>query len=47
MGTSRSITCDGRKQICPRPVPTKQAELAKRDFEATVKNTRGIAELVQ
>lgn len=31
----------------PQEVATKQAELAKRMFEATVKNTRDIAELVQ
>jgi phasin family protein len=31
----------------PQEVATKQAELAKRVFEATVKNTRDIVELVQ
>lgn len=31
----------------PQEVMTKQAELAKRMFEATVKNTKDLAELVQ
>ena len=31
----------------PQEVMTKQAALAKRMFEASVKNTRDIAELVQ
>jgi phasin family protein len=44
---ARQMLADFRPGGSPQEVATKQAELAKRVFEATVKNTRDIAELVQ
>jgi phasin family protein len=44
---ARQILADFKPSGSPQEVATKQAELAKRVFEATVKNTRDIAELVQ
>jgi phasin family protein len=43
----RQMLADFKPGGSPREVATKQAELAKRVFEAAVKNTRDIAELVQ
>jgi phasin family protein len=44
---ARQMLADFRPGGSPQEVATKQAELAKRVFEATVKNTGDIAELVQ
>jgi phasin family protein len=44
---AQQMLADFRPGGSPQDVATKQAELAKRVFEATVKNTRDIAELVQ
>ena len=44
---AQQMLADFRPGGSPQEVATKQAELAKRVFEATVKNTRDIAELVQ
>jgi phasin family protein len=44
---ARQMLADFKPGGSPQEVATKQAELAKRVFEATVKNTRDIAELVQ
>ena len=43
----RQLLADFKPGGSPQEVATKQAELAKRVFEATVKNTKDIAELVQ
>ena len=44
---ARQLIADFKPGGSPQEVATKQAELAKRVFEATVKNTRDVAELVQ
>jgi phasin family protein len=44
---ARQLIADFRPGGSPQEVATKQAELAKRVFEATVRNTRDLAELVQ
>jgi phasin family protein len=44
---ARQLIADFKPGGSPREVATKQAELAKRVFEATVKNTRDIVELIQ
>jgi len=44
---ARQMIADFKPGGTPQEVMTKQAELAKRMFEATVKNTRDVAELVQ
>jgi phasin family protein len=44
---AQQMLADFKPGGSPQEVATKQAELAKRVFEATVKNTRDIAELVQ
>jgi phasin family protein len=44
---ARQLIADFKPGGSPQEVAAKQAELAKRVFEATVKNTRDIAELVQ
>src|SRR6266567_2218859 len=44
---ARQMIADFKPGGSPQEVMTKQAELAKRMFEATVKNTRDVAELVQ
>ena len=44
---ARQLIADFKPGGTPQEIATKQAELAKRVFEATVKNTRDIAELVQ
>jgi phasin family protein len=44
---ARQMIADFKPGGPPQEVMTKQAELAKRMFEATVKNTRDVAELVQ
>jgi phasin family protein len=44
---AQQMLADFRPGGSPREVATKQAELAKRVFEAMVQNTRDIAELVQ
>jgi phasin family protein len=44
---AQQMLADFRPGGSPQEVATKQAELAKRVFEATVQNTRDIAELVQ
>src|SRR5260370_8962385 len=43
---ARQLIADFKPGGSPQEVATKQAELAKRVFEATVKNTRDLAELV-
>jgi phasin family protein len=44
---ARQLIADFKPGGSPPEVAAKQAELAKRVFEATVKNTRDIVELVQ
>jgi phasin family protein len=44
---ARQMIADFKPGGSPQEVMTKQAELAKRMFEATVRNTRDVAELVQ
>ena len=44
---ARQLIADFKPGGSPQEVATKQAELAKRVFEATVKNTSDLAELVQ
>jgi phasin family protein len=44
---ARQLIADFKPGGSPQEVAAKQAELAKRVFEATVKNTRDVAELVQ
>ena len=44
---ARQLIADFKPGGSPQEVAVKQAELAKRVFEATVKNTRDVAELVQ
>jgi phasin family protein len=44
---ARQLIADFKPSGSPQEVVTKQAELAKRVFEATVKNTKDVAELVQ
>jgi phasin family protein len=44
---ARQLIADFKPGGSPQEVAAKQAELAKRVLEATVKNTRDIAELVQ
>ena len=44
---ARQMIADFKPGGSPQEVVAKQAELAKRVFEATVKNTRDVAELVQ
>lgn len=44
---ARQLIADFKPGGSPQEVATKQAELAKRVFEATVKNTRDIVKLVQ
>ena len=44
---ARQLIADFKPDGTPQEIATKQAELAKRVFEATVKNTKDIAELVQ
>ena len=44
---ARQMIADFKPGGSPQEIATKQAELAKRVFEATVKNTRDVAELVQ
>ena len=43
----RQMIADFKPGGSPQEVAAKQAELAKRVFEATVKNTRDIVELIQ
>jgi phasin family protein len=44
---ARQLIADFKPGGSPQEVAAKQAELAKRVLEATVKNTRDVAELVQ
>jgi phasin family protein len=44
---ARQLIADFKPGGSPQEVAAKQAELAKRVFEATVKNTRDVAELIQ
>ena len=44
---ARQLIADFKPGGSAQEVTTKQAELAKRMFEATVKNTRDLAELVR
>jgi phasin family protein len=44
---ARQLIADFKPGGSPQEVATKQAELARRVFEATVKNTKDVAELVQ
>jgi phasin family protein len=44
---ARQLIADFKPGGSPQEIAAKQAELAKRVFEATVKNTRDVAELVQ
>jgi phasin family protein len=44
---AQQMIADFKPGGSPQEIMTKQAELAKRVFEATVKNTRDVAELVQ
>jgi phasin family protein len=44
---ARQLIADFKPGGSPQEVAAKQAELAKRVFEATVKNTRDVAELVK
>jgi phasin family protein len=44
---ARQMVADFKPGGSPQEVMTKQAELAKRIFEATVKNTKDVAELIQ
>jgi phasin family protein len=44
---ARQMIADFKPGGSPQEIAAKQAELAKRVFEATVKNTRDVAELVQ
>ena len=44
---ARQLIADFKPGGSPQEVAAKQAELAKRVFEATVRNTRDVAELVQ
>src|ERR1700677_4419808 len=44
---AQQMLADFKPGGSPQEIATKQAELAKRVFEATVKNTKDIAELVQ
>jgi len=44
---ARQLIADFKPGGSPQEIATKQAELAKRVFEATVKNTRDLTELVQ
>src|SRR3982074_3580345 len=44
---ARQMIADFKPGGSPQEVAAKQAELARRVFEATVKNTRDVAELVQ
>ena len=44
---ARQLIADFKPGGSPQEVSAKQAELAKRVFEATVKNTRDVAELIQ
>ena len=44
---SRELIAEFKPQGSPQEIAAKQAELARRTFEAVVKNTKDIAELVQ
>jgi phasin family protein len=44
---ARQLIADFKPGGSPQEVAAKQAELAKRVFEAAVKNTRDVAELIQ
>src|ERR1700745_1992470 len=44
---ARHLIADFKPGGSPQEVAAKQAELAKRAFEAAVKNTRDVAELIQ
>ncbi|WP_338693129.1 TIGR01841 family phasin [Bradyrhizobium sp. 26S5] len=44
---SRELIAEFKPQGSPQEVAAKQAELARRAFDAVVKNTKDIAELVQ
>jgi len=43
----KTLLADFKPSGTPQEIATKQSELAKRVFEATVKNTKDIAELIQ
>jgi phasin family protein len=47
MRQSRELISEFKPQGSPEEIAAKQAELARRAFDAVVKNTRDIAELVQ
>ena len=47
MRQSRKLISEFKPQGSPEEIAAKQAELARRAFDAVVKNTRDIAELVQ
>lgn len=47
MREGRVLIADFKPMGSPQEIAAKQAELAKRVFEATVKNTKDIAELIQ
>jgi phasin family protein len=47
MREARQLIADFKPAGSPQEIAAKQAELARRVFEATVKNTRDVAELIQ
>jgi phasin family protein len=47
MREARQLIADFKPAGSPQEISAKQAELARRVFEATVKNTRDVAELIQ
>lgn len=47
MREARQLVAEFKPAGSPQEIAAKQAELAKRVFEATVKNTRDVAELIQ
>jgi phasin family protein len=47
MRQSRELVAEFKPGGSPQEIATKQAELARRTFDAVVKNTRDIAELMQ
>ena len=47
MRQSRDLMAEFKPQGSPQEIAAKQAELARRTFDAVVKNTKDIAELVQ
>jgi phasin family protein len=47
MREARQLIAEFKPAGSPQEIAAKQAELARRVFEATVKNTRDVAELIQ